>query len=326
MTIFISAKLTEDALHLLRARAELKFGGWGYTGKKLAPEELVAQANGCEILIICYEEINAYVLDNLPETRLIACARGGAENVDLEAVRLHPSIFVTNAPGRNANAVAEYTMGLILSAARHIPQTHRSIMNRDWQRVPWDVNGDTAKKTFEGFELEGKTLGLIGFGSIGRIVARLSCAFGMHVLVYDPYVKQSDDAKIEFVSLDTLLCKADVISLHTKVTEETRGMINHNVLRRMKPNAIFVNTARGALVNEQDLYEALRDNVIACAALDVQANEPMEKESPLLALSNIILTPHIGGASSDILYQQTKIVMEDVWGYLEEGRPVHVIS
>ena len=326
MKIFISAKLTENAIDLLRTRAELVFGGWGHTGKKLTPAELIVQAAGCEVLIICYEEINDEVLDNLPEARLIACTRGGAENVDREAIKRHPDVFVTNAPGRNANAVAEYTMGLMLSAARHISKTHHYIMSQDWDRVPWDVKGRAAKKTFEGFELDGKTLGLIGFGAIGRAVARLSQAFGMKILVCDPYIKQEEQPEIELVSMEALLARADVVSLHVKVTEETRGMINGDVLRRMKPNAIFVNTARGVLVNESDLYQALRERVIACAALDVQANEPMEKDSPLLTLDNIILTPHLGGATSDILYQQTKIIMEDVVGYLDGGRPVHVIG
>ena len=327
MNIFVSAKLSPEAMNTLYSRANVIEGGWGATGKKLTPAELVEQASGCEIMIICYEEINDYVLSSLPMLRLVACTRGGAENIDREAVRRHPSVLVTNAPGRNANAVAEFTIGLILAAARHIPRTHRFIMNRDWARVPWDVKGSAPKKTFEGFELEGKILGLIGFGSIGRIVARLARAFGMSVKVYDPYLSAKDAGDgVELTNLDNLLANSDVISLHAKVTDETKDMINTAVFRKMKAEAIFVNTARGVLVNEKDLYEALQNNVIACAALDVQVQEPMEYGSPLLELDNIILTPHIGGATGDILFQQSKIVMEDVLGYLEEGRPIHVLK
>jgi D-3-phosphoglycerate dehydrogenase len=326
MKAFLSAKLTPDGVEKLQERLEIKTGGWGYEGRKLEPEELIEQARDCEIIIICYEEINDFVLDGLPALKLIACSRGGAENIDRGALNRHPDVMASNAPGRNANAVAEFTMGLIISSARHLAKTHHYIMNRDWEHVPWDVKGRAAKKTFEGFELDGKIIGLVGLGAIGQKVAEFAGAFGMTVVAYDPYIRNKENfPRIKFLPLESLLEQSDVVSLHVKVTDETVGMANKDFFARMKRNAIFVNTARGILVNEDHLCDALKQGFFSCAALDVQINEPMSHDSPLLNLDNVILTPHLGGATSDILWQQTKLVLMDVLGYLATGTPIHVI-
>ena len=324
MKAFVSAQLTQEGLDQLAQYAEIKLGGWGHTGKKLTPEELVEAASDCDIMLICYEEINDYVLDHLPNIKLIACSRGGVENVDKEAVRRH-SVWVTSSPGRNANAVAELTVGLIICALRHIPKTHHYIMSRQWERVPWDIAGNTSFKTFDGYELCGKTVGLVGYGAVARRVAKLLSGFDVRLTAYDPCISQWPEG-ITPVSWETLLATSDIVSLHCKLTEETRGMINQSALSQMKPTGILVNTARGALVDEEALYQALHDRRIACAALDAQIHEPMLHDSKFLDLDNIILTPHIGGASRDIIAQQTKILMEDVVAYFEKGKPIHVIQ
>ena len=321
---FVSAQLTADGLAQLQQYADVKLGGWGHTGKKLAPEELVQAASDCDIMVICYEEINDYVLDHLPNLKFIACSRGGIENIHLDAVRRHKTL-VSSAPGRNANAVAELTVGLMICALRHIPKTVYYIMSKQWDKVPWDIAGNTSFKTFDGFELCGKTVGLIGYGAIAHRVSSLLSGFQVHIISYDPYVQSWPDG-ITSVSLETLLADSDLVSLHCKVTDSTRSIINAQALQQMKPTSVLINTARGALVDEEALYQALSNHQIAAAALDPQIHEPMLHDSKFLDLDNIILTPHIGGASRDIIAQQTKIIMEDVVAYFETGKPIHLVT
>lgn len=324
MKAFVSAQMTEAGKKKLAEYVdEIRYGGWGTTGKKLTPEELAAEAADCELLVICYEEINDYVLDHLPKLKFIACSRSGVENVDRDAVHRH-NVPVSFSPGRNANAVAELAVGLMLCALRHIPKTYHYIASRQWNRVPWDIAGNTSFKTFDGFELSGKTVGLVGCGAIARRVASLLSGFEVQTIAYDPYVTEWPQG-IRGVSWDELFSTSDIVSLHCKLTEDTRGIVNAAALGRMKPTSVLVNTARGALVNEDGLCEALRAGRPACAALDVQIHEPMERDSKLLELDNLILTPHIGGASRDIIAQQTRILLEDIDAFFKTGRPLHAV-
>lgn len=325
MKAFVSAQMTQEGLAKLREYVDdIKFGGWGATGKKLTPEELVKEAADCEILVICYEEINDYVLDHMPQLKFIACSRSGIENVDKDAVRRH-NVPVSFSPGRNANAVAELAVGLMICAMRHIPKTFHYIESQQWDRVPWDIAGNTSFKTFDGYELYGKTIGFLGYGAIARRVAHLLSGFDVKVIAHDPFVTQWPEG-VTGVSYDELFSTADVISIHCKLTDETHGLVGAHAFELMKPTAVLVNTARGALVDEQALYEALRDKKFACAALDVQINEPMKHDSDFLKLDNIILTPHIGGASRDIIAQQTRILLEDIDAFFRQGKPIHEVK
>ncbi len=325
MKAFVSAQMTPEGIEELKKYVdEIRFGGWGATGKKLAPEELVKEAGDCEILVICYEEINDYVLDHMSNLKFVACSRSGVENVDREAVRRH-DVPVSYSPGRNANAVAELAVGLMICALRHIPKTFHFIESRQWDRVPWDIAGNTSFKTFDGFELTGKTVGFVGYGAIAKRVKHLLTGFDVNVIAYDPYISDWPE-DVKSVSLEELFASADVVSIHTKLTDTTRGMINADCFKRMKPTAVLINTARGLLVNEEDLYEALKAKTFACAAIDVQINEPMKHDSPLLELDNIIMTPHIGGASKDIIRQQTRILLEDIHAFFTTGHPIHEVK
>ncbi|MEA4994197.1 MAG: NAD(P)-dependent oxidoreductase [Oscillibacter sp.] len=327
MKAFVSAQMTQDGLDRLSSYVdEIKFGGWGATGKKLTPEELVKEAADCEILVICYEEINDYVLDHLPSLKFIACSRSGIENVDKDAVRRH-NVPVSFSPGRNANAVAELAVGLMICAMRHIPKTFYYIKSEQWDRVPWDIAGNTSFKTFDGFELYGKTIGFVGYGAIARRVTKLLSGFDVNVIAYDPFIKTwPTDGSVKDVNMIELFSTADIISLHCKLTEDTQGMVNADALKLMKPTSVLINTARGALVDEEALYQALSSKQIACAALDVQINEPMAHDSKFLELDNMILTPHIGGASKDIIAQQTRILLEDIDSFFQRGRPIHAVQ
>ncbi|MGG1598547.1 NAD(P)-dependent oxidoreductase [Paenibacillus naphthalenovorans] len=325
MNAFVTAQLTDDVIDRLSGLLTLTFGGWGYEGVKLTPKQLVERAQSCEILIIGYEDIDEYVLKNLPQLRYIACTRGGMENIDVALVKKY-GVMLSNTPGRNASAVADLTIGLMLSVARFIPQTYRYIWERRWEDVPWDTAGNTPYKRFAGLELEGKKLGLIGFGAIGRKVAKRALGFDMDVWVYDPYLTPEDVAgAAKLVDLPTLLAQADFVSLHCKLTKDTKGLMNKETLGAMKSSAYLVNTARGALVNEEDLYHCLKEQNIAGAGLDVLIEEPMNRNHPFLELSNVIVTPHIGGASHDILHHQSSMIMQDIVHFIDGKRPVHAV-
>lgn len=325
MNAFVTAQLTEDVIDRLSGLLTLTFGGWGYEGVKLTPKQLVERAQSCEILIIGYEDIDEYVLKNLPQLRYIACTRGGMENIDVALVKQY-GVMLSNTPGRNASAVADLTIGLMLSVARFIPQTYRYIWERRWEEVPWDTAGNTPYKRFAGLELEGKKLGLIGFGAIGRKVAKRALGFDMDVWVYDPYLTPEDVAgAAKLADLPTLLAQADFVSLHCKLTKDTKGLMNKETLGAMKSSAYLVNTARGALVNEEDLYHCLKEQNIAGAGLDVLIEEPMNRNHPFLELSNVIVTPHIGGASHDILHHQSSMIMQDIVHFIDGKRPVHAV-
>jgi D-3-phosphoglycerate dehydrogenase len=326
MKAFVTAQLTEDGLKTISEHLSLTFGGWGYEGVKLTPEQLVERAKDCEVLIIGYEDIDEYVLKNLPQLKYIACTRGGIENIDVNLVKQY-GVVLSNTPGRNASAVADFTIGLMISISRFIPQTYRLIWDRRWDEVPWDIAGNTPYKRFSGIELEGKKLGLIGFGAIGRKVSKRASGFDMEILVYDPYLKAEDVTGVaKLVDLDTLLSQADFVSLHCKLTKDTTGIMNKVNISKMKKSAYLINTARGGLVNEEDLYHSLKERNIAGAALDVLTEEPMNRNHPFLELSNLIVTPHTGGASNDILLHQTSMIVKDVLHFIEGKRPVHAVK
>lgn len=318
MKTFVTAQLTKEGIGILSKHLTLSFGGWGYEGVKLSPEQLVERAKDCEILIIGYEDINEYVLKNLPQLKFIACTRGGVENIDIEVVKKY-GVILTNTPGRNATAVADLTLGLMLSIVRHISQTHRFIMEKRWDKVSWDIAGNTPYKRFSGIELEGKTLGLIGYGAIGKKVEKRALGFGMNVIVYDPYLIPNElNSNVQMVDLDTLLKESVIVSLHCKLTKETKELINKKVFEKMSENSYLINTARGGLVHEGDLYQVLKEKRIAGAALDAIRDEPINNDHPFFELDNILITPHIGGASNDIISHQTNMVVEDVLRYINK--------
>jgi D-3-phosphoglycerate dehydrogenase len=220
---------------------------------------------------------------------------------------------VFNTPGRNSSAVAEFTVGLFIAETRNIARSHETTRQGKWV-------DDYYMYDKTEYELSSMVIGLMGYGNIGEKVCRLLSGFGCKVLVYDPYINQVE-RNAELVDLDTLLTEADIISLHMRVTPETTGMINMELLKKMKPSTILVNTARGPLVNYSDLYEALTSGIIARAALDTFASEPIEEEDPLLKLDNVTLTNHIAGASRNAVKISAEIMAEDLNAFLE-GREV----
>ncbi|MEV1246226.1 phosphoglycerate dehydrogenase [Nonomuraea sp. NPDC049750] len=250
------------------------------------PAELAAALRDSTAALIANEPMTADVLARATALRVIVRTGVGYDSVDVDAAaRL--GITVSNLPGINANAVAEYTLGLLLAAARRLVHSAAGVAAGEWPRE-------------DGRELRGATLGLIGYGAVTRAVVPLARAFGMSVLCRTsvPAGERSDEC-VRFVELDELLAASDYISVHTALTERTRGLLDAAALRRMKPGAVLVNTARGPIVDEQALADAVRSGVIAGAALDVVCVEPLPADSPLRGVDGIVVYSHLAGQSAE---------------------------
>ena len=269
-------------------------------------EKIVSFIDDAEILVTQLAPLSRVMLEQLPDLRFVAVSRGGPVNIDMHAARDH-GVVVVNTPGRNASAVAEFTLGAILAETRNIRRGHEGLRKADWQ-------GDLYRYDKTGRELGELTVGVVGYGNIGTRVVRLLRAFGSRVIVCDPYVQLSaDDVKagVELTSLDKLLTQSDVVTMHARVTDETRQMMHADTFAAMKSDALFVNTARGPLVNYDDLFDALTSGVIGSAMLETFSVEPVPEDWPLLTLPNVTLTPHIAGASvKTVTYAAEQVAAE----------------
>jgi len=258
------------------------------------PADVARAAAGHEVLIVHGAPVSAEVLDAAP-MRLVCCARGGPVNVDVAAAT-DRGIPVVNTPGKNAAAVAELTIAFALLLIRAVPRASRYLAER----------GSFAESVFEGNEFFGKeaasvTLGLVGFGRVGREVAARARTLGFTVLACDPLMPEVMADGVDLVSLDALLERSDIVSLHARATLENRHMFSRAEFARMRPGACFINTARESLVDEQALQAALEQGRLAGAGLDVLERPPAGTRHPLLAAPNVVVTPHIGGATAETL-------------------------
>jgi D-3-phosphoglycerate dehydrogenase len=253
------------------------------------PRELWHDIEAFQALAVQFAPVGRELLAAASNLRVIGVLRGGTENVVVdEATRR--GICVLNTPGRNARAVAECTMALILSEIRNIARSHAALKQGLWTRS--FPNSDAIP------ELNEKTVGLVGFGAVAQLVAHYLTAFGSRVIAYDPWY-QGDPGVVQLVDLPDLLQQSDVISIHARLTAENQHMIGREQLALMKPTAVLVNTARSGLVDEEALVAALRDRRIVGAALDVFDSEPLPAEHPLLTLDNVTITPHLAGSTID---------------------------
>jgi len=271
------------------------------------PDEIVRFVDGAEILINHLAPINGDILDRLPALKLIAVSRGGPVNIDVAACKAR-KVKLVNTPGRNSSAVAEFTIAAILAETRLIRAGHESLRQGIWR-------GDLYRFDKIDAELSEMIVGLIGYGHIGTKVVRLLKPFGCRILVCDPYVPLSAEDRadgVEQVDLDALLTQSDVVSLHARVTEETKGFLAAPQFARMKKGAYFINTARGPMVNYDDLYQALKSRHVRGAMLETFWLEPPPPDSPLLKLDNVTLTPHIAGASTTTVRIAARMIAEEI--------------
>lgn len=321
MKALVTAELSTDGQARLEALGyQVVRAGWGLTRRVLDAGELVSAAAGTALLVVEIETVDGAVLDALPDVRIVASARGAPTNVHLEdaTARGIPVLFT---PARNAASVADFTIGLIIARCRSLDRGQDHL-----RRVGWAVDGELPYLHFRGPELAGRTLGLVGYGAVGREVARRAAGgFAMRVLVSDPYVDASDDLA-EAVSLARLLTESDIVSLHCPLTPETTGLIGAAELEFMGRHAVLVNTARAAVVDEAALVGALEQGTIAGAALDVYWREPLADDHPLRALPNVTLTPHLAGAADDVVAHHSAMIVDDVERLLNDRRPHHLAN
>jgi D-3-phosphoglycerate dehydrogenase len=278
-------------------------------------DEVVSMTSGAEMLVTHLAPLSAGIMDRLPTLKFVAVARGGPVNIDMNAAHQR-GIIVVNTPGRNAAAVAEFTIGAILAETRNITRGHDALRRGEWR-------GDLYRADLAGEELSEMTVGLIGYGEVGRRVVKLLKAFGCRILVSDPYVQLSADDRRDGVvqtSLNRLLAESDVVSLHPRVTPETTKMMNKNSLAQMKKGAYLINTARGPLLDYDALYEALKKNHLRGAMLETFSIEPTPPDWSLLQVPNVTLTPHIAGASLKTVRFAAGLIAEEVRRYLD-GEP-----
>lgn len=325
MKALVTARMNPvDLARLTSAGFEISTSGYGVSGEKLTEAELIAELADKQIAIVEFEPLTEKAIASAKHLKLLACCRNepGA-NVDLTfAAQIGIPVLFT--PGRNAIAVAEYTMALLLAVARNIPTTHHLLRYTDEltaqsstsssRTSEWSLEPGAPFQRFEGVELFGKTLGIIGFGAIGQQIASRAKAFGLNVIAFDPYQNQEvfRECGVEKLELNEVVTKSDFISMAAKVTPQTTGMFSREVFALMKPSAFFVNTARAALVDYEALFEALSTNKIAGAALDVYPAEPLAGDSKLRTLSNIVLSPHLAGSTAEVKVHHSKMVVDDI--------------
>ncbi|MBI3662051.1 MAG: phosphoglycerate dehydrogenase [Acidobacteria bacterium] len=301
MKIVVADRISERGLVLLRET------GWAIAAPPAT--ELVRElADAAGLIVRSATGVTAELLERAPAMRVVGRAGVGVDNIDVEAATRR-GVLVMNTPGGNAVSVAEHTLALLLALARSVPQLAAATRAGRWE-----------KSGARGTEVRGKTLGLIGLGRVGGEVARRARALEMRVVACDPYLSENAarDAGAELISFDDLLARADFISLHTALSPATEKMINAAALAKMKRGARLINAARGELVDEAALADALRAGILAGAALDVFAVEP-PRDSPLLALPNVIATPHVAGSTEEAQEEVGTLIAQQVRDFLAEG-------
>ena len=296
---------------VLKKCAEVKV----YTDKTSSPEELIQRLKGAQVAvnIRAYSKFTDPLLQACTDLKMIGVLGIGTDNIDLPAAsRL--GIKVTNTPGYSAIAVAEHALALMLAAARRIPQHQQELHAGRWTRIPMT-------------QLHGKSLGLIGFGSIGRQMASLAKGIGMEVLAWTlhPDAERAAQAGIAFVPWEQLLSRSDVISIHIRASEKTRHLLNRQAFAKMKPSCILVNTARASIVDTQAMIDALRAGRLAAAGLDVFDHEPLPANDPILSLPNVVLSPHNSGMTPEAIEKGNEMVVENVIAFLQ-GRLINLVN
>ena len=310
MKILVAEPLAAAGLELLRKQA-----GWQIVASN--PKDYLQHISDAEALLVrSAVKVTADVLEKAPRLRVIGRAGVGVDNVDLNAATA-AGVLVMNTPGGNAVSVAEHTMALMLSMARSIPQASASTRAGKWE-----------KKKFLGSELRGKTLGVLGLGSIGREVVRRARAFEMRIIGCDPFISSqtAKDLNVELVDLDTLYAESDYLTLHVALTPETQGMLSRQAFSRMKPGVRIINCARGELVDAGALREALDSGKVVGAGVDVFDPEPPPPGFPLFAHDAVIATPHIGGSTEEAQEIVGLRIVEQVVEYLQNGVAINAVN
>ena len=284
-----------------------------------APEETVARAEGAEIVITNKTELSAEVISRLADLKYIGVLATGYNVVDIEAARSR-GILVANVPAYSTMSVAQMVFAHLLNLAVHVGRHAQTVSGGKWSSCPDFCYWDTPL-----IELAGLTMGIVGFGRIGRAAANAALAFGMKVIAYDIAAPADMPEGCRLVELDDLFRESDVVSLHCPLTSENKGIVNEQRLAMMKDTAFMINTSRGPLVDERALAQALNSGQIAGAGLDVLTSEPPEKDNPLLGAKNCFITPHISWASGAARARLLKAAIENVAAFIA-GKPQNIVN
>jgi D-3-phosphoglycerate dehydrogenase len=303
--ILVADDISESGLQPLR---DAGFSVEKRTG--LASDALREALRESDGLVVRSEtKVTAELMDYAPRLRVVGRAGVGVDNIDVPAATAR-GVVVMNAPDGNTITTAEHTIALLIALARNVPQANSSLKAGKWER-----------KHFIGVELQGKTLGIVGLGRIGRVVASRARAFGMNLVAYDPFMspEQARDLEIELAPLDDVFARADFLTVHTPLTAETRGIVGREAFAKMKRGVRVINCARGGLVDEDALYDAIKSGTVAGAALDVFTTEPPPADHPLLRLDEVIATPHLGASTTEAQEGVAFTVAEQMRDYLLTG-------
>lgn len=327
MRILITASFHDDALAILRNLADVIYEDWRSTGRVYWGEELLEKIRQekADAIIVEADAVTDEVVDAI-RLQFIGCARNTPKEIDIKAAT-SKGIPVFFAPGRNTDSVAELTILLILAQARKLIQTDRILKSGT-------VHIDEARKfaefhdSLKGVELKQSMVGIVGLGQIGYRVAQLLRGFGTRVIYYDPYVDEGRGKEVgaESVDLETLMRSADFISIHTRATPDTFRMIGKEQLSWMKATAHLINTARSAIIDEDALYEVIKNGIIAGAGLDVHSREPVGSDNRFLEFDNVTVTPHVGGNTEDVVFRQSMMIAQDIERYVKGETPKYLAN
>lgn len=307
MNVIVCDPISPKGIALLQQRPELKVT---VLKQRLSEAELLPLVADAAALVVRSEtKITRKVIEAASKLRVVGRAGVGVDNVDVEAATQR-GIVVMNTPSGNTISTAELTFSMLMALARKIPQAHASMKAGEWNR-----------KAFQGTELNNKTIGILGMGRIGGEVAKRAAAFGMRVLAYDPYLalSRAKALQVELVELDQIYAQSDFITVHMPMSDETKGMVNAAAFAKMKKGVRVLNCARGGIVNEADLYEALKSGQVAGAALDVYEVEPPPAQFPLRDLPQVVMTPHLGASTEEAQENVGIEVAEAITDYLLNG-------
>jgi len=340
LKILVTAEVNREIIQEIELYGEVVYEGWGKKHRKLTEDEIIELSENKDILITSYDPITVKVINSCKKLKLIACTRANPVNIDINAAK-RKGIPVVYTPGRNSDCAAEYTIAMILDISRHIADSYIELKNGHYlsknpyvksnisglkEDVTWALGPDSPYVIFKGIQLKNHILGIIGYGSIGKKVSKIAAAFGMKIYVYDPFMSflEINDNVVQKVSYDKLLEESDFISCHCKVNKDTMGLVGKNEFRKMKKTAYFINTSRGAIIDENALIEALRKKEIAGAALDVFASEPLNIDHPFIKeLNNVLITPHLAGATYDAIDNHTHIIVEDIKNFINNRKLIY---
>lgn len=320
MRTLILAPFDPLQLDRLRAAATVEYESWLDTRRLTDPEELTARirSSGISILVVEADFVFEETFDAAPGLRFVGICRASTNQVDIAAAT-QGGVVVVNTPARNARAVAEHALGLMFALARRIPQAHTYVASGQWK------NPVEPYVSMRGIEMRGRTVGIVGLGANGYELARMCAILGMNVIAHDPFIA-SPPSGIRMTSLETLASSSDFISVHVPATADTDGMIDADVISRMQRSAFLISCSDPSVMDQAALVHALGSGRIGGAAFDVFDTHPIAPDNPLLGLDNVVLTPHIGGATAETIRRHSEMMTDDILRFTRGQRPVNMVN